>query len=294
MSADPTLHRRVQAPAVRALPFRTPAVRTSSTRALAARPVAVLAAAGLALTACSVGPEAESAGGAQGAGPSSSVTQAAPTALNLGDRPDQVMAEAAAARAATFGFIRQQAASAEEIRTAREDGRARAEDTGRTEVAPEVCAAPLAALDFSPILLDQEQASRVDVGAESFQGTGTVEVARLDGPGRQQVERHLQTVNRLLTDCGRMEMTVHEGGTSTVYVVQADAAALSEGSPAQSGLVWRRTRTGQGAPELTAQVLTAVTPDEVVMVSFAGQPAVGERQFTLMAEEVLAAALRAG
>ena len=50
---------------------------------------------------------------------------------------------------------------------------------------------------------------------------------------------------------------------------------------------------GQVAPASAAQILTAVAGDHVVMVSFTGQPQAAERQFTLMAEEMLAAALQA-
>ena len=202
--------------------------------------------------------------------------------------------QAAAARAAQFGFTRQQAVSPEEVAAAREDRRVRQADAGRTTVQPASCKAPLAGLDFSPILLEQEEVSRVDVGADTFAGTGTVEAATLDGPARQEVERHLQTVNTLLADCGSMTMTVQEGGTSTDYRLTVAQAQLSEGSPAQSGIVWQRTRASDSAPETTAQVLTAVTPDAVVMVSFTGQEPAGEKQFALMAEEMLAAAVRAG
>lgn len=229
-------------------------------------------------------------------GPSGRQSSAAPSAglLELGDREDQTMAEAAAARAAQFGFTRQQAVTPEEIAAAREDRRVRQSDAGRTTVQPAECKAPLAALDFSPILLEQDAVSRVDVGADTFAGTGTVEVATLDGPARQEVEKHLQTVNALLAGCSSMTMTVQEGGTSVDYRLTTAKAELSQGSPAQSGIVWQRSRASAPSPETTAQVLTAVTSDAVVMVSFTGQEPAGQKQFALMAEEILAAAIRAG
>ena len=49
----------------------------------------------------------------------------------------------------------------------------------------------------------------------------------------------------------------------------------------------------ESEPQLTAQVLTAVTSDAVVMVSFVGRPEAGRKEFTLIAEEMLAAALAA-
>ncbi|MDO5633788.1 MAG: hypothetical protein Q4G34_02785 [Micrococcus sp.] len=214
--------------------------------------------------------------------------------LELGERKDQVMAEAAAQRAATFGFVRQRAATAEEIAQTREDNRARLSDAARTVVEPAACKAPITALDFSPILLDSDDVTRVDVGADSFVGTGTIEIARLDGPARQRVERHLQTVNTLVSDCPEMTMTVTEGATSVNFTLTTSTPELSEGSTAQSGLIWQRWPVSDETQKLTAQVLTTTTPDAVIMVSFAGQEAAGERQFTVMAEEIIAAAQAAG
>lgn len=274
---------------------RTPAAPTAGPRPSRRRTRgrALAAAAGvaaLALTGCSAD---EEPAGAQQAGAPSSASAGASGGLELGDRPDQVRAEAAAARAATFGFTRQGAASAQEVERARADARSRATDGGRVEVQPAACKAPLAALDFSPILLEQEEVTRVDVGADTFAGTGTVEVAALDGAGRLRVEQHVQTVHALLADCGTMEVTSREGGESASYTLQMREADLSEGSPAQSGYVYTRTPQGQDAPASAAQILTAVAGDHVVMVSFTGQPQAAERQFTLMAEEMLAAALQA-
>lgn len=257
--------------------------RTRGRALVAAAGVAVLA-----LTGCSAN---EESAGAEKAGTPSSAA-GAPGGLELGDRPDQVRAEAAAARAATFGFTRQAAAGAEEVEQARQDARSRATDGGRIEVQPAACKAPLAALDFSPILLDQEEVTRVDVGAETFAGTGTVEVAALDGEGRRRVEEHVQTVGALLADCGTMEVTSREDGETAAYTLRMREADLSEGTPAQSGYVYTRTPQGQVAPASAAQILTAVAGDHVVMVSFTGQPQAAERQFTLMAEEMLAAALK--
>lgn len=254
------------------------------------RRLAALAATGLAalvLAGCSAdgdaGPSASS--GAEAAGPSSSAA-----GIQLGDRPDQRAAEAAAARAATFGFTRQTAAGAEEIARARREAEDRGGDAGRTTVEPSQCQKPLAALDFSPILLDQEEVSRVDVGADGFSGTGTVETAALDGEARRRVEQHLQTVNTLLADCTDMTVTSRGADGTQTYRLQMRAADLSDGSPAQSGLIWTQTPAGKDSPGSAAQILTAVTADEVVMVSFSGQPQAAERQFTLMAEEMIAAA----
>ena len=266
-------------------------------RALAAAAVVGM----LALTGCGAGdepaPEQPSApadalhGDVGGAAPA---PEEGAEGLGLGDRQDERMAAAAAERAVGFGFVRQRAAAPEEIDAAREDSRARRSDADRTTVQPAACKAPLTALDFSPISLDEGEATRVDVGADTFTGTGTVEVARLTGSGRQEVERHLQTVNALLADCREMTMTVQDGDASVDYRLAVSEAPLSEGTPAQSALVWERSLASADGPQLTAQVLTAVTADAVVMVSFVGQPEAGRKEFTLIAEEMLAAALAAG
>ena len=148
-------------------------------------------------------------------------------------------------------------------------------------------------LDYRPGALDEAEATRVDVGADTFTGTGTVEVARLTGQGRQDVERHIQTVNALRADCREMTMTVQEGDATVDYRLEVSDAPLSDGTPAQSALVWERTLASESEPQLTAQVLTAVTSDAVVMVSFVGRPEAGRKEFTLIAEEMLAAALAA-
>ena len=273
-----------------------------------ARLTAGLALAGLlALTGCASGDDdgsGASAGASQDGGAPGADAKPDPASdekaadvveqLHLGDRKDQKMAAAGAERAASFGFVRQRAATAEEIATTREDNTSRLRDSARTTVEPARCKAPLNALDFSPILLDQEQVSRVDVGADSFTGTGTVEVATLDGPARQRVEQHLQTVNELLADCSEMTMTVKDGDSTVEYRLTTARPALSDGTPAQSGITWTRHPVGDEQNSLTAQVLTATTSDAVVMVSFVGQPAAGDKEFTLMAEEILAAAERAG
>lgn len=281
---------------------------------LPARRLAGLAlAALLALTGCAGGDDdgagtsasdGASAGGGQDGGASGADAKPDPASdekaadvveqLDLGDRKDQKMAAAAAERAASFGFVRQRAATAEEIATTREDNTSRLRDTSRTTVEPSECKAPLNALDFSPILLDQEEVSRVDVGADSFTGTGTVEVAKLDGPARQRVEKHLQTVNTLLSDCSEMTMTVTEDGGTVEYELTTAKPDLSDGTPAQSGITWTRHPAGDEQNSLTAQVLNATTADSVVMVSFVGQQAAGDKEFTIMAEEILAAAGRAG
>lgn len=267
-------------------------------RAHRARTLAAAAAVGLlALTGCGAdrgsSPEQASAP-ADAAHADAGEAAPAPEGLGLGERQDERMAAAAAERAVDFGLVRQRAATAEEMTAARQDSRARRADADRTTVEPAACKAPLTALDFSPISVDGQEATRVDMGADSFTGTGTVEVARLTGGGRQEVERHLQTVNALLADCRETTMTVREAEASVDYRLTVSEAPLSEGSPAQSGLVWERTLASESEPQLTAQVLTAVTSDAVVMVSFVGRPEAGGKEFALIAEEMLAAALAAG
>jgi hypothetical protein len=205
-------------------------------------------------------------------------------------RADQRAVAAAAGRASSFGFTQQVSATDAEIDQTRQDSRLRQTNTSGTTVEPVSCKAPLTAVDWSPILLPGADASRLDFGSAGFTGTGSVEVASLEGP--EAVERHLANVGRLVADCPELTMTVtDENLQKTTFDVTARDSA-SGGEHVDSGLVWTRTPSGGGA-ETTAQVLIGQAGDHVVMVSFIGRPEVAGQEFTTIAEEVLAAAVAA-
>jgi hypothetical protein len=203
-------------------------------------------------------------------------------------RADQRAVGAAAGRAASFGFTNQVSATDAEIEKTREDSRLRQTNTSGTTVDPAECKAPLTAVDWSPILLPGEDASRLDFGSEGFTGTGSVEVASLKDP--EVVEKHLANVERLLADCPELSMTLtNENLQRSSFDVTA-RASQAVGADVDSGLVWTRTPSG-GGTETTAQVLIGQAGDHVVMVSFIGQPEVAGEEFTTIAEQVLAAAV---
>ncbi|QCU77251.1 hypothetical protein E7744_02725 [Citricoccus sp. SGAir0253] len=225
------------------------------------------------------GASAPSSGPGDGTGPAGASGDAAADA-----RADQRAVRAASERAASFGFTNQVAATDEEIARTREENRLRRANTAGTTVDPARCKAPLTAVDWSPILLPDADASRVDFGSEGFAGTGTVEVAAVEDP--RVVREHLADVERLVADCPELRMTVtdQDRQRSTFDFTARDSAA-----DADSALVWTRTPAGGGAAT-TAQVLISQAGGHVVMVSFLGRAEVAGEEFTTIAEQLLAAA----
>ena len=92
-----------------------------------------------------------------------------------------VAAETGMERAASFGFD----AAGFYTEDAMEDFRTQMSDSlqegeADADIQPASCAEPLIAVDWAPLLLDTE-AVRVDFGSETFTGTGSLEIAEVDG-----------------------------------------------------------------------------------------------------------------
>lgn len=210
-----------------------------------------------------------------------------------GGRADERAAQAAAERAASFGFTEQSVATEDQVARLREDVRLRQTNTTGTRVDPAECKSALTAVDWSPLLAEGSSASRIDVGSASFQGTGTVEVAALKDGG--DVSRHAQNVQRLIQDCGELTFTVDgtysgEGGVST-FSLSSSAPTAQTSESVASALQWTRSPVGgQGTPA-TAQVLVGQKGEHAVLVSFIGSSKVADEQFTTMAQAMLDAAL---
>ncbi|WFP16077.1 hypothetical protein [Citricoccus muralis] len=219
-------------------------------------------------------------------------------------RVDQQASSAAAAHAAELGFTEQRAASQAEIDTFRQQAQSRAVNQSGTRITPAECTAPLAALDWSPLLTTSEYASRVDFSSETFDGTGTVEVAAVAedvGGGAEaadQVQNYIDIVGELTTDCAELTMrisdtTVPEGyEESASYRFTAESVEDEEGT----GLIWQRipetTGSGSGAgDERTALVLVREEGGYVAMVSFVGPEQVRDAEFQQIADQVLTSAL---
>ncbi|NUL45918.1 hypothetical protein F7P69_12045 [Cellulosimicrobium funkei] len=230
----------------------------------------------------------EGGASADGGSPASGTSSAEPAETEAADaRADQTAVGAAAERAASFGFTNQVSATDAEIAATREDARLRQTNSSGTTVEPASCKTPLTAVDWSPILMPEADASRLDFGSETFAGTGTVEVASLEDAS--VVEGHLANVERLVADCPELTMTVTD---SNLQQSTFDFTALtsdSESDGVDSGLVWTRTPAG-GDEATTAQVLIGQAAEHVVMVSFIGDSEVAGEEFTAIAEQILAAA----
>ncbi|MEW1981356.1 hypothetical protein AB0333_10550 [Citricoccus sp. NPDC079358] len=240
----------------------------------------------------SAGADAQSGDGGEGetttdgGSPASGPASADPDATEAADaRADQAAVGAAAERAASFGFTNQVSATDTEIAATREDARLRQTNSSGTTVEPARCKSPLTAVDWSPILMPEADASRLDFGSETFAGTGTVEVASLEDAG--VVEEHLANVERLVADCPELTMTVTDSNLQQSTFDFTARTSAAEG--ADSGLVWTRTPAG-GDTATTAQVLIGQTAEHVVMVSFIGDSEVAGEEFTAIAEQILAAA----
>lgn len=234
------------------------------------------------------GAASSGAPGTAGDGPASGTASDGPTADEAAAaRPDEQALGAAAERAASFGFTNQVSATAAAIEDTRQEARLRQTNTSGTTVDPGACKAPLTAVDWSPILMAGADASRMDFGSESFAGTGTVEVASLEDPA--VVEQHLDSVERLVSECPELTMTVTDQDQQTSTLDFTARASEASGEGVDSGLVWTRTPAAGGA-QTTAQVLIGQTDGHVVMVSFIGGEAVAGEEFTTMAEQILTAA----
>ncbi|HIW99837.1 MAG TPA: hypothetical protein H9871_06805, partial [Candidatus Nesterenkonia stercoripullorum] len=106
-------------------------------------------------------------------------------------------AEAGMERASSYGFDSAGFVTEDALEQFREqsaDSAAGAETEEASDVTPEQCAEPLAAVDWAPLLLGGD-AARVDFGTEGFAGTGSIEVAEAAGEDAEaRVEEHLANI----------------------------------------------------------------------------------------------------
>lgn len=219
-------------------------------------------------------------------------------------------AEAAMERASSFGFDSAgffTEDAVEEFRTQMEDSMADGADDA--EVDPGECAEPLAAVDWAPLLLGSD-AARVDFGSETFTGTGSIEVASVSGAEEsERVDEHFDHVRTLVESCPEVEFSRYE----TDYDLEVSEVELDQLETADQGhqgtiaYSWERgfeseeqQEALEGAPDdeahsgggtIVAQILFTRVDDDVVMVSFIGEPAAGSSEFTEMAESITEHAL---
>ena len=212
-------------------------------------------------------------------------------------------AEAGMERASSYGFdsagfVTEDALDQFRERSSEAAPGAEAEEV--SEVTPQECSAPLAAVDWAPLLIGGD-AARVDFGTEGFAGTGSIEVAEAAGEEAEaRVEEHLAHVDALLEDCPevaftaegeQLELTIddvdlEEEGTTRAYSWQRNAAE-SAGSADPAG------DSAEADGTTVAQILFTQQDDDVVMVSFIGDSTAGSAEFTQMAEGITQATLDA-
>lgn len=276
--------------------------------AMPACAVALLAV--LTLSACGSAPEeqapddADHAGVAQGAEEPENGEQASDElqgeprqegdgAVSL-SAPDRLIlaAQQGAGRAASFGFSEMGFVSDEAAASYREllEENSLAGEDPEAQVTPQACAQPLAAVDFSPLLLGEE-AVRADYFAESFSGAGSIELAALDGEADQQrVAEHLDNVAELLDSCQDTEFTL-DGVDYELRIeeptLQDQDQVSAEQAQNTTAYSWRRSG-GEGTTH--AQILFTQVDDDIIMVSFTGEEAAGSAEFTSIAEAIAAEA----
>lgn len=208
-------------------------------------------------------------------------------------RDDQRAAGAAAQQAFNLGFDQQLAASAAEIEETRNAFRTDAQSQ-QTSVTPPMCQEALVNLDWSPMLsdIDDEQSAdagaeinitRLDFGAETFEGTGSIEIAELGTS--QDYQDYVDTVERLTTDCNDLHIRVATDAEPIEYTFRAESVEFDQGT----GLMWARAPIGTGEP-MSSMVLTQQVNGYAVMVSFAGSNVVQEQEFAEMGRGIIAAA----
>ncbi|GAA1155767.1 hypothetical protein [Nesterenkonia sandarakina] len=207
--------------------------------------------------------------------------------------PERLIAAAqeGAGRASSFGFNEMGFVSdevADSYRALLQENSLAGEDP-EAQVSPASCAQPLAAVDFSPLLL--EEAVRADYFAESFDGAGSIELATLQSPAdEQRVAEHRENVAELLESCQDTEFTL-DGVDYELRIQEPTLQDQDEVSAEQVqdtvAYSWRRSG-GDGTT--FAQILFTQVGSDIIMVSFTGGEAAESAEFTAIAEAIAAEA----
>lgn len=250
--------------------------------------LAALAVSALALTAC--GSDDEDTSDADQQNPVESL-------LATDARADQRAAGGAATMAMELGFNQVQTASDTEIATVRENAEGRADAAQELTVDPETCAAPIAELDWSPILATSDAITRVDFGTTNFTGAGSIEVAGITeatGGSTQaadEVAAHQRAVEEITTSCNDITMLLADetepDWAELEYTFTAEAVETESGS----GLLWQRYPSEDPEGQTTT-ALTVMTEHEgyAIMVAFIGSEEITDDEFTDITETILASA----
>lgn len=221
-----------------------------------------------------------------------------------GSEEQLAAAEAAMTRAASFGFDQAGYATVEAVEQFREQADETLAGDAAEDVDPASCADPLAAVDWAPLLLDADVA-RVDFGSETFTGTGSLEIAEAseDAAG-ERVAEHVERVEQLLDACREVSYTQSEQDFALEFDGVDGVVEPQDSAEPETTTAYRWSREFAGGAEQTeetesaedggttaAQILLTRRGEDVVMVSFIGEPAAGSAEFTTMAEALAAETL---
>ncbi len=237
----------------------------------------LLAASALALSGCA--PTEEPAADPHGTPASETEAEVAPELTAV-----ESAVERGSQRAATFGFDKAQSATPDELKQLRT-----AQVPAATSVHPEECAAALAHINSSPVQLS-EDAARVDFGSDTFTGTGTVEAAELSkAEASRWLKEYRDTVQTLTGQCADVSFVVdgQKFSFSTTAVATEDPQAVGMSWQRVPQLAGSKSETEQGT--VNSQVLVAERDGALYLVSFIGEEAATGKEFTQIADQILAA-----
>lgn len=254
-----------------------------------AKALSAIAAATLALTACSS--EADQEAGTDEEHPLQSLVAADAD-------PDERAAGAGTSMAMELGFDQVQVASDDELAEVRENASERAGETEEMSVDPQSCAPSLAALDWSPILASSDATTRVDFGRSNFMGAGSIEVAGIteatgaEAEATDQVAAHREAVEEITTNCNDLTMMLADESEPDWAELEYTFSAEPIETESGSGLLWQRYPTDEPEGQTTT-ALTLMTEHEgyMVMVAFIGSDEITDAEFQDISEAVLSSAL---
>lgn len=211
---------------------------------------------------------------------------------------DQRAAGGATSMAMELGFDQVQSASDDELASVRDNAEERAGTADDMTVDPQSCAAPIAELDWSPILASSESMTRVDFGTSNFMGAGSVEVAGIteetggSAQAADEVAAHQQAVEEITTNCNDITMMLADDSEPDWAELEYTFTAEPVETESGSGLLWQRypTEDPDGGQSTTALTLMTEHEGYVLMVAFIGGEEIADEEFTDITEAILSSA----
>lgn len=211
--------------------------------------------------------------------------------------PDQRAAGAGSAQAMELGFDQVQAASDDELNEFRDSATERAGAADDMTVQPQSCAAPIAELDWSPVLASSDSITRVDFGTSNFMGAGSIEVAGIaeetggEAEAADQIAAHQQAVEEITSNCNDLTMMLADESEPDWAELEYTFTAEPVETDSGTGLLWQRQPTEDPDGQSTT-ALTLMTEHDgyAVMVAFIGSDEIAEDEFQDISEAILSSA----